>query len=142
MKVTICTCTIQRVLTTAPSYLGHGTDSAESPLGPVRLTPELQDGPAFCCYSLASCRTRHKQHCILVAVMGDAAVNICVQGWPEGGASGFCTLLPDSQAFALRLSDVTSSPGSPACREQSMGPLSRHRLENPDGYDMWSLILC
>lgn len=30
--------------------------TAGGPLAPVRITPELQDGPAFCCCSFAPCR--------------------------------------------------------------------------------------
>lgn len=73
-------CTTQRAVTTVPGCLGHGTDSLHKvPSPPCDSPPSCETDLLPAAVSSAYCRIRHKQHRILCAVMGDAAVNICVR---------------------------------------------------------------
>lgn len=73
-------CTTQRAVTTAPGCLGHGTDSLHKvPSPPCDSPPSCEMDLLPAAVSSAYCRIRHKQHRILCAVTGDAAVNICVR---------------------------------------------------------------
>lgn len=73
-------CTTQRAVTTAPGCLGHGTDSLHKvPSPPCDSPPSCETDLLPAAVSSAYCRIRHKQHRILCAVTGDAAVNICAR---------------------------------------------------------------